>query len=50
MFLKDFWFKCFVLDNDKEDLTKIDPKSDEGIFFGYSSTSQAYRIYKKRTL
>ena len=28
---------------------KFDSRSDEGIFFGYSSTSKAYRVYNKRT-
>jgi hypothetical protein len=30
-------------------LGKFDPKSDEGIFLGYSSTSRAYRVFNKRT-
>ena len=29
---------------------KFDSRSDEGIFLGYSSTSKAYRVYKKRTM
>jgi hypothetical protein len=28
---------------------KFDPKSDEGIFFGYSTNSRAYRAFNKRT-
>ena len=28
---------------------KFDPRSKEGIFLGYSSTSKAYRVYNKRT-
>lgn len=31
-------------------LIKFDPKSDEVIFVGYSSTSKAYKVYNKRTL
>ncbi|CAJ2637485.1 unnamed protein product [Trifolium pratense] len=45
-----FGCKCFVLNNDKDNLGKFDEKSDEGIFLGYSLTSKAYRIYNKRTL
>ncbi|XP_060170564.1 uncharacterized protein LOC132601497 [Lycium barbarum] len=33
-----------------ENLGKFDPRSDEGIFLGYSPTSRSYRIYNKRTL
>ncbi|XP_060187573.1 uncharacterized protein LOC132616852 [Lycium barbarum] len=38
-----FWAKA-------ENLGKFDPRSDEGIFLGYSPTSRSYRIYNKRTL
>ncbi|XP_057734543.1 uncharacterized protein LOC130949979 [Arachis stenosperma] len=41
-----FRCKCFVLNN-KENLGKFDPKSYEGVFVGYSTTSKAYRIYLK---
>jgi hypothetical protein len=30
-------------------LGKFDPKSDEGIFLGYSTNSRAYRVYNTRT-
>ena len=36
--------------NTKDNLSKFYPKSDVGIFLGYSNTSQAYRVYNKRTL
>ena len=39
-----------MLNDGKENLGKFDAKADEGIFLGYSSTSKAYRIYKKRTM
>ena len=39
----------FVLNNGKDDLGKFDPRSDEGVFVGYSSSSKAYRIFNKRT-
>ncbi|MBM1019736.1 hypothetical protein, partial [Escherichia coli] len=45
-----FGSKCFVLNNGKDNLGKFDPKSDEAIFLGYSSSSKAYRVYNKRTL
>ena len=36
--------------NTKDNLGKFDPKSDVGIFLGYSNSSKAYRVYNKRTL
>jgi hypothetical protein len=33
----------------RENLRKFDPKSDEGIFLGYSTNSHAYRVFNKRT-
>ncbi|GJV34674.1 retrovirus-related pol polyprotein from transposon TNT 1-94 [Tanacetum coccineum] len=35
--------------NDSEDLGKLKPKVDIRIFFGYSPSKKAYRIYNKRT-
>nr|GEV18756.1 integrase, catalytic region, zinc finger, CCHC-type, peptidase aspartic, catalytic [Tanacetum cinerariifolium] len=35
--------------NDSEDLGKLKPKADIGIFIGYSPSKKAYRIYNKRT-
>src|ERR1044072_6647876 len=49
-YFHNFGCKCFVLNNDKDNLGKFDEKSDEGIFLGYSLSSKAYRIYNKRTL
>ena len=37
-----------MLNNGKNDLGKFDPRSD-GVFVEYSSSSKAYRIFKKRT-
>ena len=48
--LKIFGCKCFVLNNEKENLGKFDSKADEAIFLGYSLTSKAYRIFNRRTL
>nr|GEW89083.1 copia protein [Tanacetum cinerariifolium] len=35
--------------NDSEDLGKLKPKADIGIFVGYAPTKKAFRIYNKRT-
>ncbi|GKE11021.1 retrovirus-related pol polyprotein from transposon TNT 1-94, partial [Tanacetum coccineum] len=35
--------------NDSEDLGKLKPKADIGIFVGYAPAKKAYRIYNKRT-
>ena len=48
-YLRAFGYKCFVLNNGKDDLGKFDPRSDEGVFVGYSSSSKDYRIFNKRT-
>ena len=48
-YFKVFGCKCFIL-NKKDNLGKFDPKSDVGIFLGYSNSSKAYRVYNKRTL
>ncbi|GAU48712.1 hypothetical protein TSUD_281050 [Trifolium subterraneum] len=33
----------------REQRRKLDPKSDEGIFLGYSTNSRSYRVYNSRT-
>ncbi|KAJ9545374.1 hypothetical protein OSB04_025081 [Centaurea solstitialis] len=43
-----FGCRCFVM-NDREDRDKLQAKSDETIFIGYSKNSIAYRVYNKRT-
>ncbi|KAJ9535957.1 LOW QUALITY PROTEIN: hypothetical protein OSB04_un000880 [Centaurea solstitialis] len=43
-----FGCRCFVM-NDREDRHKLQAKSDEAIFIGYSKNSIAYRVYNKRT-
>ena len=48
-YLRAFGCRCFVLNNGKDDLGKFDPRSDEGVFVGYSSSSKAYRIFNKQT-
>ncbi|PNY01125.1 putative LRR receptor-like protein kinase, partial [Trifolium pratense] len=43
-----FGSKCYILAN-KEPRRKLDPKSEEGIFLGYSTNSRAYRVYNPIT-
>ena len=43
-----FGSTCFIL-NDREQRSKFDAKSDEGIFLVYSLNTRAYKVYKKRT-
>jgi len=47
-YFRTFGSKCYIL-RDRENLGKFDPKSDEGIFLGYSTNSRAYRVFNKRT-
>jgi predicted nucleotidyltransferase len=43
-----FGSKCYIL-ADREYRRKMDPKSDEGIFLGYSTNSRAFRVFNKKT-
>ncbi|WJX56460.1 hypothetical protein P8452_42120 [Trifolium repens] len=43
-----FGSKCYIL-ADREPRRKLDPKSDEGFFLGYSTNSRAYRVYNTKT-
>ena len=43
-----FGSKCYIL-TDREQRRKMDPKSEEVIFLGYSTTSRAYRVFNTRT-
>ena len=45
--LKVFDCQCFVLNNGKDNLWKFDPRSDEGIFLGYSHRNSAYKVFNK---
>ena len=47
-FLHVFGCVCYILIN-KDNLGKFEPRSDEGIFLGYSSVSKAFRVYNRRT-
>jgi len=48
--LKVFGYKCFILNNGKDNFGKFDSKTDEGIFLGYSLHSHAYRVNNRRTM
>jgi len=48
--LRVFGCKCFVLNNEKDNLGKFDPKSNEGIHIGYAINGHAYKVYNKRLL
>ena len=39
-----------MLNNNKDNLSKLDTKVNEGIFLEYSTHSKAYRVYNKRSL
>ncbi|GJV18080.1 putative ribonuclease H-like domain-containing protein [Tanacetum coccineum] len=43
-----FGLLCYPT-NDRDDLGKIKPKANIGIFIGYSETSRRFRIYNRRT-
>ncbi|GJZ37876.1 retrovirus-related pol polyprotein from transposon TNT 1-94 [Tanacetum coccineum] len=47
-YLHVFGSVCYPT-NDDEDLGKLKPKADIGIFVGYAPTKKAFRIYNKRT-
>jgi len=47
MHLRVFGCKCYVHNNGKDALGKIDRRSDEAIFLGYSLQSKAYKVFKK---
>nr|GFA04441.1 hypothetical protein [Tanacetum cinerariifolium] len=43
-----FGARCY-LTNDSENLGKLQPKADIGIFIGYALTKKAFRVYNRRT-
>ena len=45
-----FGHKCYIHNNGKDNLDKFNPKSDEGWFLGYSSSSKAFQVFNQRTL
>jgi hypothetical protein len=48
MYFRTFGSKSYIL-RDRENLGKFDPKSDEGIFLGYSTNNCAYKVFNNRT-
>nr|GEY66404.1 hypothetical protein [Tanacetum cinerariifolium] len=42
------WCLCYPT-NDSENIGKLQPKADIGIFIGYAPTKKAFRIYNRRT-
>ncbi|GJS09076.1 retrovirus-related pol polyprotein from transposon TNT 1-94 [Tanacetum coccineum] len=48
MYLHVFGALCYPT-NDSENLGKLQPKADIGIFIGYAPTKKAFRIYNRRT-
>ncbi|GJW02406.1 putative ribonuclease H-like domain-containing protein [Tanacetum coccineum] len=47
-FFHVFGALCYLI-NDSENLGKLQPKADIGIFIGYASTKKAFRIYNRPT-
>ncbi|GKF44750.1 hypothetical protein Tco_0131302 [Tanacetum coccineum] len=47
-YLYVFGALCYP-NNDSEDLGKLKPKADIGIFVSYAPAKKAFRIYNKRT-
>ena len=45
-----FGCKCYIHNNEKDNLENFDARSNEGIFLGYATTSKAYRVFNKRAL
>ena len=46
----EFGCRFYIHNNEKDNLSKFDVKSNEGIFLGYATTSRAYRVFNKKTL
>ena len=44
-----FGTKCFIL-NTKDNFGKFDAKSNVGIFFYYSLSNKAYKVFNKKTM
>ena len=46
-YFRIFRIRCYIKRDD--DIGKVDPRSDEGMFLGYSLKSKAYRNFSYRT-
>ena len=44
-YFKPFRVKCFIHNNNKENLDKFDVKSELGYFLRYSKNSKSYRVF-----
>ena len=44
-YFKLFGVKCFIHNNNKENLNKFDAKSELGYFLGYSENLRSYRVF-----
>ena len=49
-YLRSFGCKCFILNNGKHPIGKMDAKSDKATFMGYVLNSKAYRVFNKTSL
>ena len=49
-YFRVFGCRCFVHVNGKRNIGKFDERSDEAVFLGYSSHSEAHRVYNNRTM
>ncbi|GJV39165.1 retrovirus-related pol polyprotein from transposon TNT 1-94 [Tanacetum coccineum] len=47
-YFRVFGSLCYTTNN-RDDLGKMKPKADIGVFIGYSKTSRGFRIYNRRT-
>lgn len=45
-----FGCRCFILNNEKDNLINFDAKDDEDIFIRYSTSSKTFKVFNKRTL
>ena len=48
--LRNFDCKCFVLNDEKHLIGKIDAKSDKAIFMSYALHSKAYKVFNESSL
>ena len=50
LLMRSFGCKCFILNNGKQPIRKMDAISDEVIFMGYALNSKVYRVFNKTSL
>ena len=48
--LRSFGCKCFVLNDEKHPIGKMDAKSDKAIFMSYALHFKAYKVFNKSSL